>query len=214
MGRVSVRCNVSVKMAEHADDIACGPILRCRQRQPDRNRAGCSLTNDPGTTSLHSSTCVGRAVLRGKEKWIGPFRIDRLLASCHDASFRRPGVTRSCYVVTQRRWAASPSRKSFPLYVGGNTGKSKRFRTRLGDLLADAFGFFGSKATGRHSGGQSLFRWCRRHNVNPLKLHVAWVQGVKCHRCLEVRLCQSLDPKLNRVSPARCKEHPETMSGL
>ncbi len=145
-------------------------------------------------------------MLKNKERWVGPFEIQRFLSRCHTRSFPRPQVSRSCYVITRYHWRKSPDERAFPLYVGGNTGKTKRFRTRIGDLLADAFGLFGK--TGRHSGGQQLYKWCRRQNISALRLYIAWVSGVHCHRCLEVRLCEELKPQLNRKAPARCKKHP------
>jgi hypothetical protein len=75
----------------------------------------------------------------------------------------------------------------------------------LGDLLADALGFFGG-GTGHHSGGQSLHKWCLENAVHPTALYIAWIEGARCHRCLETRLCNALRPKLNRNAPARCGE--------
>jgi hypothetical protein len=59
-------------------------------------------------------------------------------------------------LVTRRGWRSRPTPKCEPLYVGGITGKSQRFRTRVGDLLADIFGFYNGKHTriGHHSGGR------------------------------------------------------------
>ena len=73
----------------------------------------------------------------------------------------RPPEKGSAYVVTQREWSGHPTKESTPLYVGGNSGKSDRFRTRVGDLIADTFGFFGGD-TGHHSGGQHLHERFRR----------------------------------------------------
>lgn len=145
-------------------------------------------------------------LLRGNERWIGPFRIRNILQHSIDYRFPRPPESRSAYVVTRRPWIHNPNPSSKPLYIGGNTGGSKRFRTRLGDLLADAFGFFGNE-TGHSSGGQSLHRWCRRNHVNPLNLYVAWVEHSKCHRCLEVRLHGHLKTKLNQMKPPKCEMH-------
>jgi hypothetical protein len=145
-------------------------------------------------------------MLEPNEKWVRPIQIRRLLERCNDSAAPKPPEANSAYVVTIRRWRSAPNSKSVPLYVGGNTGKSARFRTRVGDLLADAFGFYGS-ATGHHSGGQSIHKWCKDNKVNPLDLYIAWVEGTKCPRCLEVRLCQELKPKINKVRPSSCKKH-------
>src|SRR2546423_422791 len=120
-------------------------------------------------------------MLANGETWIGPFQLQQLLDCCLDDRHRKPPMEGSAYLVTEKRWRTSPNRASVPLYVGGNTGRSARFRTRLGDLLADAFGFFGG-GTGHHSGGQSLHEWCRKESVNPLKLYIAWIEGSECHR--------------------------------
>lgn len=139
-------------------------------------------------------------------KWIGPFRIRDLLGDVHGPSIPRAPETGSAYLVTRRRWASMPSARCQALYVGGITGGSARFRTRLGDLVADMFGFFGA-TTGHHSGGQSLYLWCKRNRVNPMRLYIAWVDRTQCHRCLEVALVTELNPVLNRKAPARCKIH-------
>jgi hypothetical protein len=79
-------------------------------------------------------------ILRLGERWIGPFRVQTLLNRCLDKRFTRQiPDSRSAYVVTVGSWRTQPSERSTPLYVGGTTGASQRFRTRLGDLLADMF---------------------------------------------------------------------------
>lgn len=141
-----------------------------------------------------------------KREWIGPFEVQRLLDHCIDGGTPMPPESGSAYVVTQRLWKGSPKADCGVLYVGGNTGRSGRFRTRLGDLLADAFGFFGG-GTGHSSGGQSVHAWCRENQVNPLRLHLAWVNRCRCHRCLEIELFRELSPLLNKVTPSRCRVH-------
>lgn len=147
-----------------------------------------------------------RAAIMDTRKWIGPFLVRDLLAHSIDDSIPLPPESGSAYLVSRKSWGGRPSGKCLPLYVGGNTGQSARFRTRLGDLLADAFGFFGGE-TGHHSGGQSLHRWCRDNKFNPLGLYLAWVARCSCHRCLEVDLVRDLSPVLNKKAPARCIAH-------
>lgn len=139
-------------------------------------------------------------------KWIGPFTVRDLLAHAIDSSIPLPPESGSAYLISRYSWRSYPTDRCMPLYIGSNTGRSARFRTRLGDLIADLFGFFG-KETGHHSGGQSLHAWCRQHQINPLKLHIAWVDGCSCHRCLEVELFRELSPQLNRVVPSACAVH-------
>jgi hypothetical protein len=138
--------------------------------------------------------------------WIGPFQVRELLTRCLDESFPRPPVSGSAYLVSRHAWAGVPDAACGPLYVGGNTSRSPRFRARVGSLIADLFGFYSERA-GHHSGGQSLHRWCRANDVQPLDLFIAWVDPGACHRCLEIDLERELSPALNRKAPARCEHH-------
>jgi hypothetical protein len=151
-------------------------------------------------------TEMGGQVLKAAERWVGPFQIRRLLESCLDPSAARPPETGSAYLVTKFGWQAEPTQECVPLYVGGTTGNSLRFRTRIGDLIADAFGFFTS-ATGHHSGGQHIREWTLTNQVSPLELYISWIEGTACPRCLEIRLHRELKPILNRNAPSRCIEH-------
>jgi hypothetical protein len=150
---------------------------------------------------------VASAVLIAGEQWVGPVQIRTLLERCLDERVMPP-KTGSAYLLTQYGWRSRPSARCVPLYVGGTTGASDRFRTRIGDLLADMFGF-----PPHHSGGQQVYRWCVANEVNPLDLHLAWVKGTECHRCLEVRLHRLLAPSLNRMVPSRCAAHPQAPAG-
>jgi hypothetical protein len=134
-------------------------------------------------------------MLRIGTRWVGPFRIKQLLNS-H---------------ALMSKWRSSPTAKSRPLYVGGITGRSQRFRTRVGDLLADAFGFYNERnRVGHHWGGRHLHEWCIENRVNPLNLYVAWIKRTKCHRCLEIELHALLEPTLNVNKPSHCKNHSKT----
>jgi hypothetical protein len=145
-------------------------------------------------------------MLLADERWIGPFQIRSLLEHALDSDGIRPPEHGSSYLVTLYGWSDRPLSDSGILYVGGITGGSARFRTRIGDLIADMFGFFTS-TTGHHSGGQHLNSWCIAEKVHPLDLYLSWVEGATCHRCLEVRMHRTLKPQLNRVVPARCRTH-------
>lgn len=105
-----------------------------------------------------------------------------------------------------------------PLYVGGCTGRSKRFCTRVGDLIADMFGFFDG-GTGHHSGGQTLYSWCTKNEVNPGDLFLSWARGGPgwCARCAERKMFDDL-PRApprdfdaiglrNKKRPPRCSLH-------
>src|SRR5215208_5109357 len=131
---------------------------------------------DLSSTSIPNVAIKRVANRRGCEvptrEWVGPFEVGELLAHSIDDSLPRPPESGSAYVISGRAWSSEPTPDCEPLYVGGNTGRSARFRTRLGDLLADLFGFFGG-GTGHHSGGITLHRWCRERGVNPMGLYVA-----------------------------------------
>lgn len=139
-------------------------------------------------------------------RWVGPFRIEQLLADAVDEKLPKPPDSGSAYVVTRAAWKVAPTASDWPLYVGSNSGKSSRFRTRIGDLIADTFGFYGG-GTGHHSGGQSIHKWCKENHFNPLQLHIGWIEDGGCHRCLEIDLFETLSPTLNRVKPSRCPKH-------
>lgn len=131
--------------------------------------------------------------------WKGPFSIADLLARCLDDGPERPPEDKAIYLVSGNLWSGSPTEARAPLYVGSNTGKSRRFRTRIGDLIADMHGLFverrgNSKGTGHHSGGQRLYDWCKDKSVRPGDLYVAWAQrgGKWCGPCAEVKLVTEL----------------------
>ena len=146
-------------------------------------------------------------IVASKEKWIGSFQLREMLESLAPSrTAPAPPESGSAYLITRRPWRTNPTADCTPLYVGGNTGKSARFRTRIGDLVADMLGLF-TEETGHHSGGQHLYAWCRTNQVNPLDLHIAWIEGADCHRCLENRLFGELNPILNRRVPSKCKVH-------
>jgi hypothetical protein len=140
-------------------------------------------------------------------KWIGPYTIDELLDSFLMPSHPRPPEVNGVYLISQSTWNGQPTNDCTPLYVGSNTGVSRRFRTRIGDLIADAFGFFGNE-TGHHSGGQTLHAYCRKNQLNPKKLYIGWAEECKCVRCAENKLYDQFKPSLlNKNRPSQCKKH-------
>ena len=90
----------------------------------------------------------------------------------------------SVYVVSKSKWTEQPSKEAEILYVGSNTGKSARFRTRVGDLIADMFGL-SCEETGHSSGGKSLNKYCREEKINPNELFIGWEANCECGRCEE-----------------------------
>jgi hypothetical protein len=103
-------------------------------------------------------------------KWIGPLKIDELLNQAVAVSPIMPPAADSAYLVSRKPWKDAPDPSCEALYIGGNTGVSERFRTRIGDLIADLFGFY-SGQTGHHSGGISLNKYCKQESFSPGALH-------------------------------------------
>ncbi len=139
-------------------------------------------------------------------KWIGPFTIDKLLDGMLNNTIPKPPESQSVYLISLKPWITEPTTDSNPLYVGSNTGKSKRFRTRVGDLIADTFGFF-SEETGHPSGGQSINAFCKKNNLNPKNLLIGWLDHCECIRCEEGNLFERLEPNLNKNKPSACDIH-------
>ena len=146
-------------------------------------------------------------------KWIGPYTIDELLGSFLKSSHPRPPESDGVYLVSMKTWNRYPTKECIPLYVGSNTGQSKRFRTRIGDLIADIFGFFGDE-TGHHSGGQTIHKYCKQKSLNPNELYVGWIEGCNCVRCAENKLYKELEPCLNKSRPTRCNKHRQNTAAF
>lgn len=143
-------------------------------------------------------------------RWVNPITIDRLLDNVIDPSISRPPSANGVYVISLKGWSGTPTGDCVPLYVGSNTSDSPLFRTRIGALVADAFGLYTDvKNGGHHSGGQSLHRYCLEHRINPKSLYIGWVEDCKCHRCAETEVWDRLAPSLNKNKPADCPKHAE-----
>ena len=140
-------------------------------------------------------------------EWIGPFRIEELLDRMVEKASEKPPESDEVYVVSEKSWRDRPGIECVPLYVGSNTGKSPRFRTRIGDLMADMFGFFGQQR-GHHSGGQTLYKYCVTKGLNPKHLYIAWSRNCLCVRCEETRLYHLFRSSLlNKKEPPGCNKH-------
>ncbi|MCF8721780.1 hypothetical protein [Nitrospina gracilis] len=153
-------------------------------------------------------------------QWVGPFTIKQLLENCHNCEQEWPPDTNGVYVVSLKKWRGQPKRSSEVIYVGGNAGKSKRFATRIGDLFADIFGFYGG-GTGHHSGGQAIYEFCNSKRTPPLELFIGWKKYLidpkvkssrfhNCPRCQELKLYEQfkgIGDFLNKYRPRKCKKH-------
>ena len=148
--------------------------------------------------------------------WEGPFKIRELLRNCLSNEQGWPPASNAIYVISRKAWRINPGRKCDPLYIGCNTGDSKRFCTRVGDLIADMHGFWDGD-TGHHSGGQSLYKWCKKNAIHPGELFIGWGKRRPwCSRCAEIDVFESLLVKwssrkvvglLNKKRPPGCPTH-------
>jgi hypothetical protein len=141
-----------------------------------------------------------------KSLWVGSFSVDELLDNCLNQNFPKPPVENSVYIVSSHSWKDKPTQECQPLYIGSITGKTARFKARIGDLIADTFGFFDTNG-GHSSGGMSLYHHCKEYQINPKNLHIGWLKNCGCSRCAEWFFWDYFEPTLNRISPPYCKEH-------
>lgn len=150
-------------------------------------------------------------------KWTGPIRVERLLKNVTDRTVPLPPDANGVYLVSRRKWTGEPCVDSGVLYVGSTTGKSNRFRTRVGDLLADLLGFYSEGGlTGHHSGGVALNKYCGKTRLDPQGLWIGWLEACCCPRCMEnavydlfVQSITEWRPKKSIRRPSRCKLHAE-----
>src|SRR5215831_6222103 len=138
--------------------------------------------------------------------WRGPAPVKDYLDNCISRDPRWselwPVEKDGVYLVTEDKWDGDePPTSCKARYVGGNTGKSSRFCTRIGDLVADMHGFF--YTTGHHSGGQSLWRWCNEvSRIPPGDLYLAWATAACakdwCGPCAERYLFDRFPRSMDR----------------
>ncbi|EJY0884961.1 hypothetical protein OE987_003603 [Vibrio cholerae] len=154
-----------------------------------------------------------------KLQWSRAFQIRELLNNVASENTVRPPCSNGVYIVTRKPWLEEPSVLDLPLYFGGNTQNTNRFRTRIGCLIADLMGFY-SEGSGHHSGGQSLHQWCQENAINPQDLYIGWATSIEswCARCAENSVATSLTQGnwqgnfnaiglLNKNRPSACKIH-------
>lgn len=180
--------------------VASGGAMRPSRRSPEVRR----ILDQLGLGDMYPDL-----VAFGEMNWVGPVTIGELLDLGPAGGDPWPPDADGVYLVTRAPWNRLPDHQCVPLYVGSNTGKSARFRTRIGDLIADAFGFFGAE-TGHSSGGQHIHEFCRDNALNPKELFIGWVDNCRCLRCAENYLYAFLEPELNINRPNRCGSHPES----
>ncbi len=188
---------------------------RSRSGAPRRITVG--MLRDPDNATAHGVIVRVLAAMAavasdsppssGAPGWHGGYRISDLLAGCLDDAQDWPPERLGVYLVSRRAWRGAPTTACEPLYVGSTTGRSARFRTRMGDLLIDMFGFYGD-TTGHSSGGQSLWAWCYAQKVGPGDLFIGWYTAeAMCTRCEENRWFKGLSPLLNKKPPPACSGH-------
>jgi len=142
-----------------------------------------------------------------KHKWIGPVKIDELLNQVVAKPSVMAPASDSVYLVSQKPWRDRPDASCEPLYVGSNTSATERFRVRVGDLIADMFGFYIKRKLGHFSGGKSLHKHCEDNHLNPKELYIGWSSSCECGLNEELELFNNLHPLLNKISPPLCKRH-------
>ncbi len=148
--------------------------------------------------------------------WSGTYKIKQLIENLYKEDQPWPPSGNAVYLISQKSWENQPTPECCPLYFGGNTGNSQRFCTRIGDLMADMFGFFDGN-TGHHSGGQSLYWWCQDAEVHPWDLYISWATSTPwCSRCAETELASMFVTEwahrnevglLNKNRPPFCLTH-------
>jgi hypothetical protein len=162
-------------------------------------------------------------------RWRPPIQVRALLEACELDDGARPPVGPSVYLVTAEPWGPlgqgdvwEEIKKARPLYVGSNTKNELRFRTRLGDFIADLFGFYALQredqlpraGTGHHPGAREVRKWCRKNGVRPFELCISWYEpNCDCCACGEYEAWDRLRPRCNGRSPTRCRRaHDEVLS--
>lgn len=142
--------------------------------------------------------------------WRGPYQITKLLRQIN----LRPPEENGIYLISRKMWRQEPSIRCFPLYIGSNSGRVTSFRMRIGDLIADMFGFYGTDEVGHHSGAQRLHEYCLQENISPKQLYIGWTEGHDvCLRCAENQYYDSLTPLFNMNRPERCRQHTKPRKG-
>jgi len=132
--------------------------------------------------------------------WEGSFTVGQLLQDVLAGELPRPPEHNGVYAVTEFAWSGAPTTGARVLYVGTTTGRSRRFRTRIGDLMADLFGFYGTE-TRHHSGGQKLHEYCMTNELHPFDLHIGWLPDVPSRTGFETHYYDTLKPLLNQKRP-------------
>lgn len=139
-------------------------------------------------------------------QWVGPFRLREYLERSIDPDQVWPPASGGVYVLSRLAWTGTPTPAADALYVGGNTGVSPRFITRIGDLVADVLGFWCNE-TAHSSGGWRVWEYCFKERIHPLDLYLGWIIGVPCARCAETDVYDALQPRINLKRPAGCADH-------
>jgi hypothetical protein len=141
-------------------------------------------------------------------EWHGPYKIRDLLEAAIDDKQDWPPDDGLVYLVTEQPWSQeAPDENSLPLYLGATTGEGGRFVTRIGDLIADLFGFYGTQ-TGHSSGGQAIYDYAYRAKFRPGDFYLSWLLDPDgCRRCAESEWHERLSPRLNKISPPKCSVH-------
>lgn len=110
-----------------------------------------------------------------------------------------PPSTPGNYGVGLRPWKERPTDEPL-LYSGGSTN----LLNRIGDLLRDILGCYGSVIggpgwVGRHSGAQHIRQWCLEQGFPLGDLRITWAPSTDiCPWCVEAHMLKADKPSLSR----------------
>ena len=121
-----------------------------------------------------------RAMFGQQVPWVGPFALIDYLGAVLNEGHRWPAESNGIYVVSTASWRGRPTIACRPLYVG----LSSVLITRIGSLVADMLGLFAHES-GHHSGGRTIYFYCKKTGIPPLKLYLGWKESVPWEHCCE-----------------------------
>jgi hypothetical protein len=145
-------------------------------------------------------------------KWVGPYTLKEFLDNCLNPIHPQPPNENGVYFISRKSWCQKPTKCCEPLYVGTSPDKPERFKTRMGLLISHMIGLFSpGKKNSMHSGGKSVYEYCKQNKINPMSLYVGWAENVCCPACAENSIFDDLKPRLNKRKPKLCKKHNKSI---
>ncbi len=132
--------------------------------------------------------------------WQGPHKIGDYLATVVHSPWQRPPEAAGVYLVSEKPWRGLPTEADRILYVS----QAAYLRYQIGRLLCDLLGFTGDDPSPReayqHKGGHSLWsHHCLPHQIEPVRLYLAWCAECLCLTCAETALGKMMITGPHRV---------------